>query len=69
MSDTIRESVSGTGALKSERSLSVVFSFERQKSENPVIRYNDCLHEWEEVLSQNSGSSLVVLNCGCRLPD
>ena len=33
-SDTIREFVSGTGALKRERSLSVVFGFERRKSEN-----------------------------------
>ena len=38
MSDTMREFVPDTGALTRERSLSVMFGFERRKSENPVIR-------------------------------
>ena len=38
MSDTMREFMSGTEALTRERSLTLVFDFERRKSENPVIR-------------------------------
>ena len=38
MSDTMSEFVLSTRALNRERSLSVVFGFERRKPDNPVSR-------------------------------